>query len=102
MRLTTCLLIAALAPTLAGCAPPAAQVPPIFTWPPPDYGRSCEELAAARARLTDRLLFASLRQNSISQADRTRTLGIPTPFGTPFEENQEFDLGVLKDRKSVV
>lgn len=82
--------------SLASCAPPASQVAPIFVVPPPFFGRSCEQLAASRARLTNLVLLATLRQNTLSKADQTRTLGIPTPLGTPFEENREFELGVLK------
>jgi hypothetical protein len=96
MRKFSRLLLGPAALFLASCAPPAAQVPPIFIQPPLDYGRTCERLAAKRARLTERVIFASLRQDSLYRADRERTLGIPTPLGTPFEENRELELGLLK------
>jgi hypothetical protein len=96
MRLFSRLLLGPALLCSASCAPPVSQVGPIFAYPPPDFGRSCEELAAARANLTRKLIFASLYQDAQYRADQATTLGIPTPLGSPFEENREFELGLLK------
>lgn len=81
---------------LAGCAPPVSEIGPIFVYPPPDFGRTCEELAITRSRLTQRLIFTNLYQDNLYRADQTTTLGIPTPLGSPFEDSHAFQLGVLK------
>lgn len=96
MRLFARLLLGFASMCVASCAPPVSEIGPIFLDPPPDFGRNCEELAAARASLTEKAVFATLYQDTLYQADRTRTLGIPTPLGTPFEESKEVKLGLLK------
>jgi hypothetical protein len=89
-------VMASAALCLASCSPPVSAIGPIFVYPPPEFGRTCEELAIARTRLTQRLIFVNLYQDTLYRADQTTTLGIPTPLGTPFEESREFELGVLK------
>jgi len=96
MKIETAILWGGCALLLSACAPRASEVAPIFAAQTRDFGHDCEALAAARARVTSRLVFASLRQNDMSDADRARTLGFPTPLGTLFEENREFELGRLK------
>jgi hypothetical protein len=96
MQLSARILLGLISLCVASCAPPVSEIGPIFRYPAPVFGRSCEELADARARLTQKVIFATLYQDSLYQADRTTTLGIPTPLGAPFEENREVELGLLK------
>lgn len=96
MRLSACVLLGFASVCVASCAPPTSEIGPIFVYPPPYFGGSCEQLAAARASLAEKAVFATLYQDSLYQADRTRTLGVPTPLGTPFEESKEVKLGLLK------
>jgi hypothetical protein len=96
MRLIPLLSLGAALSSLAACAPPVSQVGPIYAYPPREFGRTCEELATARARVTRRLIFANLYQDQLYKDDQTRTLGIPTPLGSPFEENRAAELGWLK------
>lgn len=96
MRRFQYLVVASAMLCLAGCSPPVSEIGPIFVYPPPDFGRTCEELAVTRSRLTQRLIFTNLYQDNLYRADQTTTLGIPTPLGSPFEDSHAFQLGVLK------
>jgi hypothetical protein len=59
-------------------------------------GKSCSQLVAERARLSQALIFAGLAQDQVSADDQMRTLGAPTPVGTLFDGDREPEVARLK------
>jgi hypothetical protein len=59
-------------------------------------GRTCSQLVADRAKRSQALVFAGLAQDQLSDDDQIRTLGVPTPMGTLFENSQETAIARLK------
>jgi hypothetical protein len=62
----------------------------------PDPNASCDRLVRERALRSQRLIFLGLHQDQLASDDRTRTLGLPTPLGTPFEPDYEIEIARLK------
>ena len=86
----------ALASLVVGCARPMRDIEPNFVDANRFAGASCSQLVAERARRARALIFSGLQQDQISQDDRTRTLGAPTPMGTLFEDDVEPEIARLK------
>jgi hypothetical protein len=59
-------------------------------------GATCPELATKRAKRMQALVFSGMVQDHISDEDKTRTLGIPTPMGSLFDESRENQIARLK------
>ncbi|MBY6240569.1 hypothetical protein [Methylosinus sp. Sm6] len=85
-----------LAAALAACAKPAHEIAPTPIDPVMFAGKSCSQLVAARARRSQALIFAGMAQNQVSDDDRMRTLGVPTPVGTLFDGDREPEVARLK------
>lgn len=90
---TVCSVLALL---VAGCARPSQEIEPRFVDANLFAGANCSQLVAERARRSRALIFSALEQDQISQDDRIRTLGVPTPMGTLFEGGVEPEIARLK------
>jgi len=86
----------ALASLVVGCARPMRDIEPNFVDANRFAGASCSQLVAERARRARALIFSGLQQDQISQDDRARTFGAPTPMGTLFEDDVEPEIARLK------
>lgn len=82
--------------SLLACARPTVDIEPVPIDPRIYFGRACSELVEERARRTQALIFVGLIQDQISEDDRTRTLGIPTPMGSEFNESKADQVARLK------
>jgi hypothetical protein len=85
-----------LAAALVACARPAREIEPAPSDPSLFMGESCSQLVAERGRRSEALIFAGMAQDQLSDEDRIRTLGAPTPLGTPFEDDREPEVARLK------
>jgi hypothetical protein len=81
---------------LAACAKSTHDIEPAPVDPALFVGADCAQLVARRARISQALIFAGSAQDQIAADDRTRTLGVPTPMGTPFELDREPEVARLK------
>ncbi len=84
LRWPVCFVLASL---VMGCARPMRDIEPNFVDANRFAGASCSQLVTERARRSRALIFSGLQQDQISQDDRMRTLGAPTPMGTLFEDD---------------
>lgn len=81
---------------MAACAPTHDQIAPALV-PLETFARAtCDDLSLMRVRTERTLLFASFAQDGVARDDRTRTFGIPSLFGTIFEESREAEVAQLK------
>jgi len=87
---------AAMGLLLSSCARTMREIPPAPGAIYPDPHASCARLVAERARRTTRLVIVGLHQDQLAADDRARVLGVPTPLGTPFEEDMTPEVARLK------
>ncbi|PWB94369.1 hypothetical protein [Methylosinus sporium] len=81
---------------LAACAKPTREIEPAPVDPGLFIGADCPQLVARRARIAQALIFAGSAQDQLAADDRTRTFGVPTPMGTPFDADREPQIARLK------
>lgn len=96
VTLTARCVALALLFSLGACAKQTREIQPAIVDPTLFYGLSCSELVAARAKRSTALIFTASAQDQLAADDKVRTLGIPTPMGTLFEEDREADVARLK------
>lgn len=88
------LILAAAA--LSACARAHDEISPAFVPPDAFAPATCDDLSLMRVKTERTLLLASLAQDGVARDDRTRTFGIPSLFGTIFEESREAEVAQLK------
>lgn len=81
---------------LSACAKTTLEIEPAPVDPALFVGADCAQLVARRARISQALIFAGSAQDQLAADDRTRTLGVPTPMGTPFDDDREPQIARLK------
>ncbi len=81
---------------LSACAKTTRDIEPAPVDPALFAGADCAQLMARRARISQTLIFSGSAQDQIAADDRTRTLGVPTPMGTPFDSDREPEIARLK------
>lgn len=81
---------------LAACARQTREIEPVVVAPEMFSGMSCLRLVKERARRSQALIYAGMAQDQVSEDDRMRTLGIPTPVGTLFDGDREPEVARLK------
>jgi hypothetical protein len=81
---------------LSACAKTTLEIEPAPVDPALFVGADCPHLVARRARISQALIFAGSAQDQLAADDRTRTLGVPTPMGTPFDDDREPQIARLK------
>ncbi|WP_245267234.1 hypothetical protein [Methylosinus sp. LW3] len=81
---------------LSACAKTAWDIEPAPVDPALFVGTDCAHLVARRARISQALIFAGSAQDQLAADDRMRTLGVPTPMGTPFGDDREPQIARLK------
>ncbi|WP_245258394.1 hypothetical protein [Methylosinus sp. LW4] len=81
---------------LSACAKTTLEIEPAPVDPALFVGVDCAQLVARRARISQALIFAGSAQDQLAADDRTRTLGVPTPMGTPFDDDREPQIARLK------
>jgi hypothetical protein len=81
---------------LCACARATREIAPAIVDPTMFEGQSCIQLAYERARRSKALIFTGMAQDQVSEDDSTRTLGIPTPMGSVFEDDREPEIARLK------
>jgi hypothetical protein len=98
MRIIPCAATVFSIVMLAGCAKRTFEITPDQTDPKEFFGMTCSELVAERAKTSQALIFSGLAQDQISDDDKMRTLGIPTPMGSLFNEGRENQIARLKGK----
>ena len=81
---------------LSACAKTTLDIEPAPVDPALFAGADCAQLVARRARIAQALIFAGSAQDQLAADDRMRTLGVPTPMGTPFDDDREPQIARLK------
>ncbi|OAI29620.1 hypothetical protein A1351_10660 [Methylosinus sp. R-45379] len=81
---------------LSACAKTTWDIEPAPVDPALFVGTDCAHLVARRARISQALIFAGSAQDQLAADDRMRTLGVPTPMGTPFGDDREPQIARLK------
>jgi len=79
-----------------GCALRHDQIAPAPIDPSAYAGANCQQLSRMHAKSQRTLILAEIAQDSYSEADRTRTFGVPTPMATMFGEGEAAQVARLK------
>lgn len=96
-RMAKATALAAAALGVSACmAKRPSEIEPASVDPTAYAELDCTRLVERRARIAQSLIFASLAQDHLADADKVRTLGVPTPMGSAFEDDREAEVARLK------